>query len=180
MEVVFLLLTGVAFGLAIVMIFARQLMGVLVAFVGIMCLLTALYLLLGAEFVAVAQGLVYVAGFLVLVAFGIAQSPTSVPNATAKRRKVIAQGVIQGITQRIILASPVLSVFILAGLLVAGGYQLRVFRSSSIDRSIQSVQQLGRHILYTNSLLLEILGLILLLSLLGVVISWRSLEDKVA
>ena len=111
------------------------------------------YLLLGSDFIAVTQVIIYVGGILVLIMFGVLLTNRSFPST-----------VTCGLRQTLMLALPALALFsILSAAVFSGAWKVKPI----IESPQPSIRQLGHALLESYLPALEIAGVTLLLCLIG-------------
>ncbi|MFT4756664.1 MAG: NADH-quinone oxidoreductase subunit J [Vicingaceae bacterium] len=151
-KIVFILFSSGAVGGALYLFSSKNILygayGLLVSLMSV----AGLFLLSGAEFIGVSQIMIYVGGVLVLILFGIMLS------ANGKN------------------ALKVVNVNNLLSLLIAGGVfsslvvlimGLHIDRPQTYDSSEQQINSLGMHLMTSHVAMLEIVGVLLLVVLIG-------------
>ncbi len=164
MEVLIIACCGVIVAALGYVLYHRQVVWVLMGLVVVMSMLALVYLLLGAEFIAVVQALVYVGGVLVLMAFAL-QYPAALQVRIKPQRwlfRLLSAGVLLGI----------------GGVLVHHAYATNLITRYALLQSTASLSQIGSHMLYAGSWMVEVLGVLLLLALVGIVVALRTLRTN--
>lgn len=111
------------------------------------------YVLLGSDFIAVMQVIIYVGGILVLLVFGVLLTNRPWPSPVALSRKT-----------QVVFSVPVLLLSAVVFYMIS---QARWIESSSLGIPAYTVRELGKLFLGRYLLSLEIAGLTLLLCLVG-------------
>ncbi len=157
---VFYAFAALALGSGVFILLTRNLMYAAFALFLALLGVAALFVLAGADFLAVAQLMVYVGGILVLLIFGIMLTRTADPEATSEtpNRVVVALGNrFWGIVVSLGLF------FILVTIIVRANFALMGDTLSS--RS--TIRTLGVELMTTHLLPFEIAGILLLVALVG-------------
>src|SRR5262249_23769870 len=121
--------------------------------------LAALYLQLDAQFVGLAQVLVYIGAVAILIVFAILLTPGSEPPP----RSVFAHGWLVG------LGVPAIVFIVLAGLVLSSP---AVLRQTPVAPEV-TVRQIGDQLMQKYVLPLEVIGLLLTAALIGAVLIAR-------
>ncbi len=140
----------------ILLIFVKNLMYAVFAFLGILLSLVALFILAQAEFVGVTQLLVYIGGILILIIFG-----TMLTNNYSKEDSI--QLNLKNIT--LLGCVGILGWFLFA---VYFNQFSSLFQQSNLSFQAQnSIQNIGYKLLTNYAIMFELSGILLLTSLIG-------------
>ena len=149
------LILGISFVLLIGLINARSLLFYLLCFTALMLMVLCLYFLLGIEFVGIAQGIVYISGFLILASIGVIQGGV-MENFVAEKA--------QGIRKKLVWV---------VGLLFLGGgvaKEARAIEEKALYSTFTSLTEIGAYWVEQGGIFLEMVGILLLISMIGVVL----------
>lgn len=156
LPLIFLGIFGIsAISAGVFVFFTKNVLHALYAFMAILLSVAGVFVLSGADFVAVSQIMIYVGGILVLLLFGIMLGAAKkLKSETLKVANVNA------------LWSMVMAVFIF-GLIVYLINKLEYSSTFAPDLSVNSVKVIGMSFLTNYLLVLEGLGVLLLIALIG-------------
>lgn len=149
-----------AIGAALFILFSRNLVyaafALFLAFLGI----AALYVLAGADFLAVTQIMVYVGGILVLLIFGIMLTHKTNKEAISSTPNKV----------EILLSREVWGFFVGAGLFIFLGYVIlsaQFKMTGNVISSKSTIQTIGVELMTSHLLPFEIAAILLLVALIG-------------
>ena len=148
------LILGISFVLLIGLVNARSLLFYLLCFTALMLMVLCLYFLLGIEFVGIAQGIVYISGFLILASIGVIQGggrENFVPKKQGIRKKLVWGG----------------------GLLFLGwglAKEAQAIEEKALYSTFTSLTDIGAYWVERGGIFLEVVGILLLISMIGVVL----------
>ncbi len=117
--------------------------------------IAGLFLVAGAEFIAVSQIMIYVGGILILILFGIMLSAKG-----KDRRDALGVKNVNNLASLLIAA-------LVAGGIILYGFRLQWPAVKGVDQEINQVRNLGMSLMTTEVLMLEMAGVLLLLVLIG-------------
>ncbi len=159
-KILFYFFMALAAGSAVAILFSKNVFKSALYLLVTLLSVAGLYVLCYAEFVAVAQILVYAGGILVIILFGIMLTSKISGRALMVGHKQIASGGIVG-----------------AGLFILLVRYLRA--PSDINNLIpENISEIGLNILSEYSLPFEIAGLLLLIALIGAAVITAHLKSK--
>jgi NADH-quinone oxidoreductase subunit J len=159
--ILFLIFAGVAVGCAINLVLQTHPISSALSLVGVMGSLAVLYLLLGGEFIAAVQLIVYAGAIMVLFIFVI-----MLLNAGAEKRP-------RHLALRPIVALPLLfSMMVLGAVLVAS--QTPKTDNVQFGSFIVSAKEIGRALFTTYLLPFEVTSILILIAILGAIVLARK------
>lgn len=154
-QVVFGIFALITLGGAAYLFFTKNILfgayGLLTSLLGV----AGLFLLASAEFIAVSQIMIYVGGVLVLIMFGIMLS---------------ANGKNKGEALKVINVNNLLSLLIAFAISAGLGlviYQLKIANGMEAYGEVNHINALGMHLMTSHVALLEMIGVLLLVVLIG-------------
>ena len=158
-SIVFYVVAALVLVCAVGMVFARNMIRSALLLVVVLCGVAMLYVLLSADFLAIAQILVYVGAIMVLMLFAIMLTPNQVdlPSAAPQAQRITA-----AVTALAVLA---MSVFVVVS---------HPWRVRSVPLDIPTTEQIGTLMLSTYVLPFEIASLLLTVGLIGAVVIARE------
>lgn len=128
---------------------------------------SALFVLAGAEFAALAQIIIYVGGILILMLFGVMLTG----------RNWLGVPISQTINR---LPAFLICATLLAGLLYAyppAHFEPTIYQAENMDSNYSNIESIGIHVFSEQVIAFELIGIILLIALLAAAFLARSSKD---
>jgi NADH-quinone oxidoreductase subunit J len=162
-KIVFAIFSLGAIGGAAYLLFTKNILYGAYGFLVSLISVAGLFILLGAEFIGVSQIMIYVGGVLVLIMFGIMLSANG-KNALE-------------VSNVNLLLSLLIALCVSSGLIYMVS-QMNIAYDEQSYEGVNQVNELGMHLMTTHVSLLEIIGVLLLVVLIGAsFIAKKRFED---
>ncbi|TAF96908.1 MAG: NADH-quinone oxidoreductase subunit J [Cytophagia bacterium] len=155
--------SALAIGAALFILFTRNVLYAAFCLFVVLLGVAALFVLMGADFLAIAQILIYVGGVLILLIFGIMLTHRGEPTTSQQPNRITTKHLNKfwGFTVA-------LSIFgILFTVLVSANFQIMQLPNAPINAPHSTVRRIGLSLLTDNVLPFEIAGVLLLMALIG-------------
>lgn len=160
-QLLFYLFSGLVVASALVVLFTRNILNAAFSLIFTFLGIAAVYVLAGADFIAITQIIVYVGGILVLMVFGVMLTNKIEGQAVVTRNHNLFWGIIAGLAMLSLLLMVVLSIDF---------NSLDWVQHASAEALIErdsTVQPIGQLLMSRYVLPFELAGLLLLIALIG-------------